>query len=59
LAAGESVNMLQVIDSQESTDSLLSILSRLEGLNYRVVYSSVYGERWQLSIGQYKPVKLE
>jgi len=51
--------MLQVIDSQESTDSLLSILSRLEGLNYRVVYSSVYGERWQLSIGQYKPVKLE
>jgi len=50
--------MLQVIDSQESTDSLLSILSRLEGLNYRVVYSSVYGERWELNGGQYKPVKL-
>lgn len=59
MAAGESLNMLQVIDSQESTDSLLSTLSRLSGLRYRVIYRSVYNERWEINTDRLQPVKLE
>ncbi len=59
MPAGETLNMLQVIDSQESTDSLLSLLSRLTTLKCRIIYRSVYNERWEINTEQLQPVKLE
>lgn len=58
ISPGESIEIFKVDNAQESADQFLELLS-LYNFDYRLVYRSVYDERWALTSERFFPVKLE
>ncbi|MEO1052923.1 MAG: hypothetical protein AAFX87_19970 [Bacteroidota bacterium] len=58
---GLQLNILEVNDSQESGVQLVQLLQKLgnEGIDLKIVYRSIYEERWQLTIRNNFPEKLD
>jgi hypothetical protein len=55
---GEALHLLSIDNDQESSDQLVKSLEGLDAY-YRIVYRSVYDERWALTSDSFYPVKLE
>lgn len=57
--AGEELELLGINNSQEATDELLRLMENGPDIDFRLIYRSVYDERWILTSEQFFPVKLE
>ncbi|MBV6652515.1 MAG: hypothetical protein KI786_02090 [Mameliella sp.] len=58
ISPGETIEIIRIDNSQESADQFLKALAPID-LNFRLIYRSVYDERWVLSSDSYYPVKIE
>ena len=58
ISPNERIEIFKVDNSQESTDQFLQLLMAID-IDYRLVYRSVYDERWALTGESYFPVKLK
>lgn len=61
IPAGEKIFMLKVLKDQTSTNQLSVLLQKLnkEGMQYELIYKSIYKERWMISNELIIPKKLE
>jgi len=59
IPAGEEINLIGIENSQEGTNKLLRLLEDSPDIDYRLIYRSVYDERWRLTGEEFFPVKLE
>lgn len=59
IPAGEELELITVDNSQQATNELLDLLENSSDFDYRLIYRSVYDERWVLTGEQFFPVKLE
>ena len=58
ISPGETIEIIRIDNSQESADQFLKALAPID-INFRLIYRSVYDERWVLSSDSYYPVKIE
>lgn len=58
ISAGEELNLVGIDNSRESADELIRLMETTPDLDYRLIYRSVYNERWLLTGEQLTPVKL-
>lgn len=59
LPAGEEMELVGINNAQEATNELLRVIEKGPDINYRLIYRSVYDERWLLTSEEFFPVKLE
>lgn len=65
LYGGKLISQKEIITIIKSNDTLLSTSNRLyallksDSMDYEVVYSSIYGERWKVTNKSQAPVKLD
>ncbi|KGE85124.1 MAG: hypothetical protein ACE362_28665 [Phaeodactylibacter xiamenensis] len=58
ISPNERIEIFKVDNSQESANQFLQLLMAID-IDYRLIYRSVYDERWALTGESYFPVKLE
>jgi len=59
IPANESLPILGINDSQESTNKLMAIFEEEDSLNFEFIYRSIYDERWKLDASGSFPVKID
>jgi len=61
IPAGAKILHLQVNGSQKDTDRLMKLLRKLneERMDFEIIYSSIYKERWRLNLNEEVPQKLD
>ncbi len=61
IPAGQTIEHLAIDNSQTSADKLLRLFGKLdaEGIEFEIVYSSIYKEKWKLRAGDASPAKVE
>jgi hypothetical protein len=60
IPAQTNIEHLRIMDSQEDAEKLYDLLQNLysEGLNFEIVFSSIYKEKWKIQIHELAPEKM-
>ncbi len=61
IPAGQKIPLLEVDNSQESSNALSRMLGQLmrKGFDLEIVYASIYGEKWKINGETVAPEKIE